>query len=92
MVELPVERRPSVHQDEAGKSAVGFHRQRKPPLLSPETLKPLIGEPTIGANFAYGLWWPWGDGMTTSLRIGLGGSGVREDALQRLRDVFNVEA
>lgn len=47
---------------------------------------------TIGPNFAYGLWWPWGDGMTTSLRIGLGGSSVREDALQRLRDVFSVEA
>ena len=47
---------------------------------------------TIGANFAYGLWWPWGDGMTTSLRIGLAGSSVREDALQRLRDVFSVEA
>ena len=46
----------------------------------------------IGANFAYGLWWPWGDAMTTSLRIGLGGSGLREDAFQRLRDVFGVEA
>jgi hypothetical protein len=46
----------------------------------------------VGPNFAYGLWWPWGDGMTTSLRIGLGGSGLREDAFQRLRDVFGVEA
>jgi hypothetical protein len=46
---------------------------------------------SIGPNFAYGLWWPWGDGMTTSLRVGLGGSGVREEALQRLRDVFGVE-
>jgi hypothetical protein len=46
---------------------------------------------TIGTNFAFGLWWPWGDGMTTSLRVGLGGSGLREDAYQRLRDVFSVE-
>ncbi len=46
---------------------------------------------TIGNNFAYGLWWPWGDAMTTSVRVGLGGSGLREDAFQRLRDVFGVE-
>src|SRR5215469_13943761 len=52
MVELPVERRPSVHQDETRKPAVGFHRQRKPAVLSPVTIEPLVGEPTIGANFA----------------------------------------
>jgi hypothetical protein len=46
----------------------------------------------VGPHFGYGLWWPWGDGMTTSLRIGLGGSGLREEAFQRLRDVFGVEA
>jgi len=51
----------------------------------------LFSSGPVGANFAYGLWWPWGDAMTTSLRIGLGGSGVREDAFQRLRDVFGVE-
>jgi hypothetical protein len=45
----------------------------------------------VGPSFAYGLWRPWGDGMTTSLRVGLGGSGVREEAFQRLRDVFGVE-
>jgi hypothetical protein len=44
-----------------------------------------------GAAFAYGLWWPWGDGMTTSLRIGLGGTHATQEAFQRLRDVFNVE-
>jgi hypothetical protein len=44
-----------------------------------------------GAAFAYGLWWPWGDGMTTSLRIGLGGSEPSQSTLQRLRDVFGVE-
>lgn len=42
-------------------------------------------------GFAYGLWWPWGDAITTSLRIGLGGPSVKEDTLRRLRDVFGVE-
>jgi hypothetical protein len=46
---------------------------------------------TLGAVFAYGLWWPWGDAMTTSLRIGLAGSHVTEDAFQRLREVFGAE-
>jgi hypothetical protein len=41
--------------------------------------------------FAYGLWWPWGDGMTTSLRVGLGGVSASQEALQRLRDAFGVE-
>jgi hypothetical protein len=41
--------------------------------------------------FAYALWWPWGDGMTTSMRIGLGGAQATQDAYQRLRDVFSVE-
>ncbi len=44
-----------------------------------------------GALFAYGFWWPWGDGMTTSVRIGLGGPGAKPDVLQRLRDTFGVE-
>ncbi len=51
----------------------------------------LAGSTTAGP-FAYGLWWPWGDGMTTSLRIGLGGPGATQDTLQRLRDAFGVEA
>jgi hypothetical protein len=50
----------------------------------------LAGAP-VGRAFAYGLWWPWGDGMTTSLRIGLGGPEATHDALQRLRDAFGVE-
>jgi hypothetical protein len=44
-----------------------------------------------GALFAYGFWWPWGDGMTTSVRIGLGGPGAKPELLQRLRDIFGVE-
>jgi len=45
-----------------------------------------------GAGFVYALWWPWGDGMTTSARIGLGGSFGSESSLEKLRDVFGVEA
>jgi len=44
-----------------------------------------------GASFAYGLWWPWGDGMTTSLRVGLGGPDATSDAFHRLREAFGVE-
>jgi hypothetical protein len=45
----------------------------------------------VGAAFAYGLWWPWGDGMTTSLRIGLEGVDSSQDAFNRLREAFKVE-
>jgi hypothetical protein len=45
-----------------------------------------------GSGFAYALWWPWGDGMTTSARIGLGGTFGGESSLEKLRDVFGVEA
>jgi hypothetical protein len=44
-----------------------------------------------GDSFAYGLWWPWGDGMTTSMRIGIGGPDATDSALQELRDAFGVE-
>ena len=44
-----------------------------------------------GPAFAYGLWWPWGDDITTSIRIGLDGVDVSSDAFQRFRDVFGVE-
>jgi hypothetical protein len=50
----------------------------------------LTGDP-VAAVFLYGLWWPWGDGMTTSLRIGLAGNHVSEDAFQSLREVFGAE-
>ncbi len=51
----------------------------------------LLASAPVGHAFAYGLWWPWGDGMTTSLRIGLGGAEATQEALQRLRDAFSVE-
>jgi hypothetical protein len=51
----------------------------------------ILASASTGGVFAYGLWWPWGDGMTTSLRVGLGGVSGSQDALQRLRDTFGVE-
>ena len=51
----------------------------------------LFASAPIGRSHAYGLWWPWGDGMTTSLRIGLGGADASQEALQGLRDAFGVE-
>jgi hypothetical protein len=47
---------------------------------------------SVGSSFGYGLWWPWGDSITTSVRIGLGGTEAREDTYRRLREVFGVEA
>jgi hypothetical protein len=46
----------------------------------------------VGRAFTFGLWWPWGDGMATSLRIGVGGPDAREEVQARLRDAFGVEA
>ncbi len=45
----------------------------------------------VGNSFGYCLWWPWGDGITTSARIGLAAPHVSQDAFQRLRDTFGVE-
>jgi len=45
----------------------------------------------FGRVFAFGLWWPWGDGQTTSMRIGLGGADSIRDASIRLCEAFGVE-
>jgi hypothetical protein len=42
-----------------------------------------------GRLVAFGLWWPWGDETTISLRIGLGGY-VAEADIVRLREVFDA--
>jgi hypothetical protein len=39
---------------------------------------------------AFGLWWPWGDGTTVSLRIGLHDVDVPKERYPRLRDVFGI--
>lgn len=42
-----------------------------------------------GRLMAYGLWWPWGDEITISLRVGLGGYVGDADNL-RLQELFNA--
>ena len=42
-----------------------------------------------GRLAAFGLWWPWGDETTISLRVGLAGY-VSEQDLQRLQLEFNA--
>jgi len=51
----------------------------------------LLASSAVDVAFAYGLWWPWGDGMTISMRVGLGGPGVKPEVLERLRDAFGVQ-
>jgi hypothetical protein len=44
---------------------------------------------TSGRLLGYGLWWPWGDEITISLRIGLGGY-VLDPDMNRLRETFGT--
>lgn len=39
---------------------------------------------------AFGLWWPWGDGQTISLRVGLVDTHDGAEAYTRIREIFNV--
>ena len=39
---------------------------------------------------AFGLWWPWGDGTTVSIRIGLHHLDEPKRRYPRLRDVFGI--
>jgi hypothetical protein len=43
----------------------------------------------LGRLVGYGLWWPWGDEITISLRIALGGY-VGDADIARLRETFNA--
>jgi hypothetical protein len=43
-----------------------------------------------GRLLAYGLWWPWGDDVTISMRVGLGGYVSDADAA-RFRELFGAE-
>ncbi|HEX4512991.1 MAG TPA: hypothetical protein VH054_05625 [Polyangiaceae bacterium] len=40
---------------------------------------------------AFGLWWPWGDGMTTSFRVGIDGLDWDDDPYPTVRDIFEVQ-
>jgi hypothetical protein len=39
---------------------------------------------------AFGLWWPWGDGTTVTLRIGLHHLDLPKVRYPRLRDLFGI--
>ena len=41
-------------------------------------------------SVAFGLWWPWGDGETVSLRVGLADVDPNKEPYNRFRDVFGV--
>jgi hypothetical protein len=43
-----------------------------------------------GSPGAFGLVWPWGDGATVSLRIGLHDVDAPKERYPRLRDVFGI--
>lgn len=49
-------------------------------LLATDPVEGLIG---------FGLWWPWGDEVTISLRVGLAGAGA-ESLQERLRNLFGA--
>jgi hypothetical protein len=38
----------------------------------------------------FGLWWPWGDGATTSFRVGLADLEWNDDPYPRVREIFDV--
>jgi hypothetical protein len=50
----------------------------------------LWGGGAADAPGAFGLWWPWGDGTTVSLRIGLHDVDAPKERYPRLRDVFGI--
>jgi hypothetical protein len=39
---------------------------------------------------AFGLWWPWGDGTTVTLRVGLHNLDLPKVRYPRLRDIFGI--
>jgi hypothetical protein len=44
----------------------------------------------VNGLLVYGLWWPWGDGETVSLRVGLADVDPNREPYVRFRDVFGV--
>ena len=49
----------------------------------------LLGADPVGRLIPYGLWWPWEEGTTISLRIGLDGASMNETL--DLCNVFGAE-
>lgn len=44
----------------------------------------------VSGLIVYGLWWPWGDAETVSLRVGLTDVDPNREPYPRFRDVFGV--
>jgi hypothetical protein len=44
----------------------------------------------VNGLLVYGLWWPWGDGETVSLRVGLADVDPNREPYIRFRDVYGV--
>lgn len=44
----------------------------------------------VNGLLVYGLWWPWGDAETISLRVGLADVDPNREPSVRFRDVFGV--
>lgn len=44
----------------------------------------------VDSLLGFGLWWPWGNGETISLRVGLADVDAMRSAHARFRDVFGV--
>jgi hypothetical protein len=49
----------------------------------------LSGGP-VGGLTGFGLWWPWGDGETISVRVGILDVDPAREPWRRLRDIFGV--
>ncbi|MEZ4221206.1 MAG: hypothetical protein R3B13_09760 [Polyangiaceae bacterium] len=49
----------------------------------------IVATQPAGGAIAYGLWWPWGDDTTISLRIGVAGGPVMS-LEERLRETFGA--
>ncbi len=48
----------------------------------------LFLSPLAGGIYAFGLWWPWEEGSTISMRIGVDGAG---DLTFRLCEAMGIE-
>jgi hypothetical protein len=66
------------HVRELGESVGGIRADQR-----------MYAGPAVGRLVPIGLWWPWGDEITISLRIGLAGY-VGEHDLRRLQMNFNA--
>ncbi|MBX7101997.1 MAG: hypothetical protein K1X89_30060 [Myxococcaceae bacterium] len=51
----------------------------------------LFSAAPVESALPFGLWWPWGDGKTVTLRIGLSGLDAGAPAVVRLVERFGVK-